>query len=97
MLYGGATQAYADEPSGVCTLNSQGDIVCIKKSEVVHQDKDGTHVIKQKQNCQTLERPRLVFPDSHLLNGGSTKVGPVVECSNKAEVPKGYKLPELKF
>ncbi|GEC07245.1 hypothetical protein SSP24_49000 [Streptomyces spinoverrucosus] len=97
VIYGGATQAYADEPSGECTLNGQGDIICVKKSEVVHKDKDGKHVIKQKQNCETIERPRFVFSDGHLLNGGATKVGPEVECSNKAELPKGYKLPEFKF
>ncbi|MGN9760754.1 hypothetical protein [Streptomyces sp. SD31] len=97
VLYSGAAPAYADDPKGDCTISEQGDIVCVKKSEVIRKDKRGKYVVKQKQDCQTIERPRLVYPEGGLLKGGDVNSGPVVECSNKAKLPKGYKLPKIKF
>ncbi|MDF3146363.1 MULTISPECIES: hypothetical protein [unclassified Streptomyces] len=97
VLYSGAAPAYADDPKGDCTISEQGDIVCIKKSEIVRKDKRGKYVVKQKQDCQTIERPRFAYSDGSLLNGGDVKSGPVVECSNKADLPKSYKLPKFKF
>ncbi|MDO0913851.1 hypothetical protein QQM39_24385 [Streptomyces sp. DT2A-34] len=97
VLYSGAAPAYADDPKGDCTISEQGDIVCVKKSEVIRKDKRGKYVVKQKQDCETIERPRLVYPEGNLLNGGDVRSGPVVECSNKTKLPKGYKLPKIKF
>jgi hypothetical protein len=97
VLYSGAAPAYADDPKGDCTISEQGDIVCIKKSEIVHKDKKGKYLVKQKQDCQTVERPRLVYPDGNLFKGGDVKSGPTVECSNRAHLPKGYKLPKFKI
>ncbi|MET9834866.1 hypothetical protein ABZ078_37570 [Streptomyces sp. NPDC006385] len=97
VIYGGAAQAHADDHKGACTISAQGDIVCIKKSESIHKDKRRGYVVKQKHDCQTIERPRFTFPEGSLLNGGSTESGPVVDCSNKAKLPKGYKLPKFKF
>jgi hypothetical protein len=31
------------------------------------------------------------------MNGGSVSSGPVVECNNRAELPKGFKLPKFNF
>lgn len=97
VLYSGAAPAYADDPKGDCTISEQGDIVCIKKSEIVHKDKRGKYVVKQKRDCETIERPRLAYPEGNLLNGGNVKSGPVVGCSNKTDLPKGFKLPKIKF
>lgn len=96
VLYSGATPVYADEPEGACKISAQGDIVCVKKSETIRKDKQGRYVIKQKHDCQTIERPRFVFPDGHLVNSGSVQSGPVVDCSNKAKLPKGFKKPKFK-
>ncbi|MFE9021988.1 hypothetical protein ACFYNL_25995 [Streptomyces sp. NPDC007808] len=97
LVYGGAAQAHADDDKGACTISAQGDIVCIKKSETIRKDKRGGYVVKQKHDCETTERPRFTFPEGHLLNDGSTDSGPVVDCSNKTKLPKGYKLPKFKF
>lgn len=97
VIYVGAAQAYADEAPRDCKTSAQGETTCIRKSEVIHTEKDGKYVIKQTQDCTTTYRPRLAAPEYGLLNSGSTKVGPVVDCSNKAELPKGFKRPHFKF
>ncbi|WP_225858848.1 hypothetical protein [Streptomyces albicerus] len=98
VIYVGAAQAYANEPPRNCKTSAQGETICVRKSEVVRTDKDGRYVIKQTQNCVTMERPRLVWgPENGLLKKGTTKVGPVVECSNKVTLPKGFKPPHFKF
>ncbi|MFG2553179.1 hypothetical protein [Streptomyces sp. NPDC048581] len=97
VIYGGAAPAYADDdPKGECTITAQGDIVCIKKSESIRKDKRG-YVVKQAQDCQVVEHPRFTFPEGAMLNDGSLQSGPVVECSNRAKLPKGYKAPTFKF
>ncbi|MER7838800.1 hypothetical protein ABTY98_23715 [Streptomyces sp. NPDC096040] len=93
----GAGHAYADGHSSDCKTSAQGDTVCVRKSEI-HTDKDGTHIIKQTQDCSTTDRPNAVYPEGGLaLGGGSTTAGPVVECSNRAELPKGFKKPHIEF
>ncbi|MFJ9345782.1 hypothetical protein [Streptomyces sp. NPDC101237] len=91
-----SASAYADGRSGDCKTNAQGDTVCVRKSEI-HSDKDGTHVIKQTQDCTTVDRPGVVYPEDGLLGSGSTSAGPEVDCSNKAELPKGFKKPHFEF
>jgi hypothetical protein len=83
----GASHAYA--AGADCTTTTQGDTVCIRKSET-HVEKDGTNVIKQTQDCSTTDRPQVVDPQGELLDGGSASVGPVVECSNTATLPKDF-------
>ncbi|MGF0175058.1 hypothetical protein ACQF36_32690 [Streptomyces sp. Marseille-Q5077] len=98
VIYSGAAPAYADEdPKGACTITAQGDIVCVKKSEVVRDDKRNGYVVKQKHDCSTTERPRFTLPEGRMAEGGSTTSGPVVECNNRAELPKGVKLPKFDF
>ncbi|MEU8848658.1 hypothetical protein AB0C70_20985 [Streptomyces sp. NPDC048564] len=98
VIYSGAAPAYADDDSkGACTLTAQGDIVCVKKSEVVRKDKRNGYVVKQKHDCSTTERPRFTLPEDRMLEGGSTTSGPVVECNNRAELPKGVKIPKFDF
>ncbi|MFE0254563.1 hypothetical protein [Streptomyces sp. NPDC059010] len=94
---GAAAPAYADDDSkGACTITAQGDIVCIKKSEKVIKDKRG-YAIKQAQDCEVTEHPRVAFTDGRLANDESERSGPVVECSNTAKLPKGVKVPTFKF
>ncbi|MDI9835880.1 MULTISPECIES: hypothetical protein [unclassified Streptomyces] len=97
VLYGGAAPAFADDSKGVCTITQQGDIVCVKKTEVVHKDKRDGYVLQQKQDCSTTERPRFVGVDGRAVDEGATDSGPVVECNNRAELPKGFKLPKFDF
>ncbi|MFJ4579618.1 hypothetical protein [Streptomyces echinatus] len=92
----GAGHAYADEPSSHCRTNAQGDTVCVRKNEI-HADKDGTHIIRQEQDCSTADRPRVVFQEEELVDGGSAGSGPVVDCSNTAPLPKGFKKPHFEF
>ncbi|MFF4900346.1 hypothetical protein [Streptomyces sp. NPDC001068] len=92
----GAGHAYADGHSGDCKTSAQGDTVCVRRSEV-HKDKDGTHIIRQTQDCTTVDRPSVVDPQDGLLGSGSTKAGPQVDCSNRAELPKGFKKPHIEF
>ncbi|MEW1779143.1 hypothetical protein [Streptomyces sp. NPDC086777] len=92
----GAGHAYADPSPGDCRTTAQGGTVCVHKSET-HIDKNGTHVVKQAQDCSTSDRPRVVFPDDQLGSEGSHGVGEVVDCSNKAELPKGFKRPHVEF
>ncbi|MDO0934159.1 hypothetical protein QQY66_21610 [Streptomyces sp. DG2A-72] len=96
VIYGGAGQVYAAVPSHDCKTSAQGDITCVRKSETARKGKDGT-VVQQKHDCSTVERPRLVFPQHGMGNSGTTRVGPVVDCSNKVELPKGFKLPKFDF
>ncbi|MFD5009148.1 hypothetical protein ACF063_16815 [Streptomyces chartreusis] len=96
-LYGTAVPAHADDTKGACKITAQGDIVCVKKSEVVHKDKRNGYVLQQKQDCSTVERPRFVGPEEGMKNGGSVQSGPVVECNNRAKLPKGFKLPKFDF
>ncbi|MFF9085563.1 hypothetical protein ACF1BE_03885 [Streptomyces sp. NPDC014991] len=89
----GGAHAYAEGKPDDCKTSEQGT-VCVHKSET-YTDQDGTHVIKQTQDCSTTDRPSVVDPENGLVGGGSTHVGPVVDCSNKAELPKGFKKPQI--
>lgn len=91
----GGAYAHVGEPKSECRYTVLGDTICMRKSET-HVDKHGTHAIKQERACAVNDRPRVVFPDDALLGGGSRDVGPVVDCSNKAHLPKGFKKPHIK-
>jgi len=92
----GAVHAQADENPRGCKTNAAGETVCVHKREGVHKGKHGTFVVKQSQSCSTTARPRLVLPEDGMLNNGSTHVGPVVDCTNKAPTPKGFKRPHIR-
>ncbi|MFJ4519596.1 hypothetical protein ACIP4Y_01355 [Streptomyces sp. NPDC088810] len=92
----GAGHAYADTNPGDCKTTAQGGTVCVRKSET-RIDKDGTHTLKQEQDCSLADRPRVVFPEDQLAGSGSASVGEVVDCSNRAELPKGFKKPHIEF
>jgi len=87
---GAATHAYAEGPKGECRTTAEGDVVCIRKSETIRKDKDGKYFIKQTQDCETADRPRLVLPEEGMLTNSSTEIGPKVECSNSADTPRGF-------
>ncbi|MET9457208.1 hypothetical protein ABZY05_19275 [Streptomyces canus] len=87
----GTPYAYADD--GNCATTAQGDTICIRKSET-QIDKDDAHIVKQAQDCSTSDQPHVVDWQDKMLEGGATSVGPVVECSNNAPLPKEYKKPK---
>ncbi|MET7457109.1 hypothetical protein ABZT03_35570 [Streptomyces sp. NPDC005574] len=91
----GAGHAHAAGNQGDCPTAKEG-VTCVQKSET-YVDKDGTHVIKQDQQCSTVDRPHVVTQQDQLLGSESepTKVGPVVECSNTAKLPEGFKKPHF--
>ena len=97
VICAGAAQAHADGSAGDCKTTAAGETTCIHKSEIVHKDKKGTYVVKQTQNCSTVSRPHLELPEDTWLNSGSSKVGPVVDCSNTVPLPKGFKRPHISF
>ncbi|TJZ42825.1 hypothetical protein FCH28_33580 [Streptomyces piniterrae] len=93
---GATTQAYAGGDSNGCRHTAQGNTICEDKSESVYRTKGGKHVIKQNKSCETVSRHHVVWPHSEFLGGGYTKVGPVVDCSNDARLPRGFKMPHIK-
>ncbi|MFG2136892.1 hypothetical protein [Streptomyces sp. NPDC048650] len=93
----GATEANAGGHAGGCRQSHLGNTVCIHKSDTVYKSKNGMYVIKQKRDCSAATRQRVVWPEAGLLNNGSTRIGPVVNCSNRAHLPKGFKPPRIKF
>ncbi|PKW05054.1 hypothetical protein SAMN05428944_0121 [Streptomyces sp. 1222.5] len=90
----GTGHAYAGGKSDDCTNTVRGDVVCAKKSET-YIDKDGTHVVKQEQDCASTDRPNVMFQDDSVLEGESTRDGAVVECSNTAKLPDGFTKPHI--
>jgi len=97
VIYVGAAPAYAEQPPRDCTTSARGETTCMRKSEIIHSDKHGRYVIKQTQECTSTSMPRLVAPEYGSPKTASKKVGPVMDCSNKAELPKGFKRPHFKF
>ncbi|MGV9559900.1 hypothetical protein [Streptomyces sp. NPDC003522] len=90
----GVSQAHAEGKADDCRTTVQNDVSCVKKNET-YTEKDGTHVIRQEQDCSTTDKPNVVSQQDQLLGNAPTKVGPVVECSNTAELPKGFKKPRV--
>ncbi|MFI0964143.1 hypothetical protein ACH4S8_22425 [Streptomyces sp. NPDC021080] len=90
----GATHALAEGNLGACPTAAQKDVVCVQKNET-YTDKDGTHVIKQDQQCSSTDRPNVLTQQDQLAGNEAAKVGPVVECSNTAKLPDGFKKPHI--
>ncbi|MFE0135654.1 hypothetical protein ACFWY6_29370 [Streptomyces sp. NPDC059037] len=98
VIYVGAEQAYAHERPRDCKTNvAKGETICIRKSETIHTDKHGRYVIRQTQECETVSQPPYPLPNDSALSKGSKHVGPVLECSNKTHLPKGFKRPHFTF
>jgi|tagenome__1003787_1003787.scaffolds.fasta_scaffold20210961_2 hypothetical protein len=95
VIYVGGAQAYADQQPRDCRTTAEGETTCVHKSEVVRKGKNGTYVVKQDQKCSTAYRPRLVLTEDEVFGTGTTKVGPEVDCSNTAPLPKGYQRPHI--
>ncbi|AIR98484.1 hypothetical protein [Streptomyces glaucescens] len=91
----GAGHAYAGEKPGECRTTEQGGTVCVRKSET-HVEKDGTYTIRQSQSCTVADRPRVVLPEERLMEGGSARIGERIDCSNRAELPEGFRKPSIK-
>ncbi|MER5200014.1 hypothetical protein ACWD3J_41690 [Streptomyces sp. NPDC002755] len=89
----GATHAIAEGKSGDCPTVQEG-VMCVQKGET-YIDEDGTHVIKQDQQCTTTDRPNVVTQQDQLLGSEPVKEGAVVECSNTAKLPEGFKKPHI--
>ncbi|MET8168551.1 hypothetical protein ABZT34_30605 [Streptomyces sp. NPDC005329] len=89
----GATHAIAEEKSGDCPTVQEG-VMCVQKDET-YVDKDGTHVVKQEQQCSTTDRPNVAMQQDQLLGSEPVKEGPVVECSNTAKLPEGFRRPHI--
>ncbi|MEU9121284.1 hypothetical protein AB0C96_15765 [Streptomyces sp. NPDC048506] len=92
----GASQAYAGEAWGDCTRGPQGDSSCIHKRQTTLTTKDGKRVLKQQQDCSSTARHHVVWPESGLLPSGGTQ-GPSVDCSNRAAMPKGFRIPHIGY
>ncbi|MGW0734311.1 hypothetical protein [Streptomyces sp. NPDC002851] len=98
VIYVGAGQAYAaQERPGDCKTNARGETTCQRKNETTHTDKHGKFVVKQSQKCSATYRPRLPLPKDSVLNPGTKKVGPVLDCTNKVQLPKGFKFKRPHF
>ncbi|MGW1373320.1 hypothetical protein ACWD6P_03445 [Streptomyces sp. NPDC002446] len=89
----GANQAYAAGSPSDCTRTAPGSIVCVHKSQTVHTTKDGKHIVKETQHCDSTSRNIMVLPRIGLLSQGTqhTRVGSVVNCSPKAPPQKELK------
>ncbi|MEV7241763.1 hypothetical protein AB0N92_11015 [Streptomyces sp. NPDC093248] len=92
----GAGQAHAAGLPGGCQSTAQGGTVCVQKNDS-RVDKDGTHVIQQKQDCSTVDRPNVIFSGGEATGEESASTGQVVDCSNTAKLPKGFKKPHFDF
>ncbi|MGW1374640.1 hypothetical protein ACWD6P_10260 [Streptomyces sp. NPDC002446] len=91
----GAVQAHASGAEGGCARHAMGESTCVSKRQIVYTTKGGKHVVRQHKSCSSDSRHHVVWPESGLLNNGSTSVGQVMDCSNRAPAPKGFKLPRL--
>ncbi|MGW0737045.1 hypothetical protein [Streptomyces sp. NPDC002851] len=85
----------------VNTLNGKtsamSETTCMRQSKTVHTDKHGRYVIKQTQECATTSRPHLPLPNDNALSTGAKKIEPIMDCSNKVQLPKGFKRPHFAF
>ncbi|MFF4254093.1 hypothetical protein ACFY1L_23095 [Streptomyces sp. NPDC001663] len=72
----GAAQAHAAAGPGTCTVNNQGDIVCIQR---IVADMPGDGIDRQTTSCVPVEP--LTLPVVGVLNSGTTKIGPEVTCA----------------
>ncbi|MEW2626051.1 hypothetical protein [Streptomyces sp. NPDC048106] len=89
----GIGHAYASGPSGECTRDEQGSVVCVHKTEHVYTSEDGTHHVEQRQECTTVSHDVVQTPQSGVGQQGTTHIGPSVSCSSNVPAPKGFKAP----
>lgn len=89
----GTTYAHAAGTQDGCVRSPQGDVTCTHKSDTTYTSDDGTLHVHQKQDCTSVSRDRVETPEAGTAVHGTTRIGPVVECSNTAPAPKGFTLP----
>jgi hypothetical protein len=92
---GATSQAYAEGGSGECRHTARGNTICVDKSESAYTTKGGKYVIKQSRDCKMNSRHHVVWPDREFLDGGTRRIGPEVDCSNRVRAPKGFKMPRI--
>ncbi|ARF55388.1 hypothetical protein [Streptomyces gilvosporeus] len=94
MTGAGATQAFAGGPEGDCKHSALGADTCIQNRQTIHT-KHGDFVVQQKKDCSTASKRREVWPELGLLDNGATRVGPAMDCTNRAPLPKGFRAPHI--
>ncbi|MFF0626980.1 hypothetical protein [Streptomyces sp. NPDC004296] len=83
-----APQAHAEGESH-CSRGEAGDRTCVNRHEAAYRTKDGDRVIiDQTQRCSTIDRERVVWPESGTTDNQSTEIGPRMNCSNQFPLPK---------
>ncbi|MGW5369110.1 hypothetical protein ACWER6_27735 [Streptomyces sp. NPDC004009] len=92
----GAGQAYAGGAEGSCGGAAHSGAVCVQKNDS-HVDKDGTRVVRQSQSCSPADRPNVVFSGDEAGGEAPARTGQVIDCSNTAELPKGFRKPHVDF
>jgi len=93
----GTADAYAGQPRTTCTHDSQGNLVCIDRSESdnTFTTGDGTFHVDQTRDCTTTTQPAGYTPQIAVGQPGTTQIGPVIDCSNNAPTPKNFKHPSF--
>ncbi|TKS96365.1 hypothetical protein [Streptomyces lasalocidi] len=89
----GATHAVAEGKAGDCPTRQEG-VTCVQRGES-YIDEDGTHVIKQEQQCETTDRPNVVTQQDQLFDTKPVTAGAKVDCSNTAKLPEGFRRPDI--
>ncbi|MGV9903751.1 hypothetical protein ACWDU8_14925 [Streptomyces sp. NPDC003388] len=92
----GAGQAYAGGVEEGCGGTVHSGAACVQKNDS-HVGKDGTRVVRQSQSCSPADRPNVVFSGDEAAGGTPAQNGQVIDCSNTAELPKGFKKPHVDF
>ncbi|MEW1864549.1 hypothetical protein OG896_20005 [Streptomyces sp. NBC_00669] len=91
----GIGHAVAAGPSTNCTRDAQGNDTCVTKSENTYTSKDGTYHLQQQQDCTNVSRQEPQTPQVAVGQPGTTQIGAVVDCSNHAPAPEGFKAPDI--
>lgn len=91
----GIGHAVAAGAAPQCTIDAQGNEVCVTKSQSSYTSEDGSYHLSQSQDCTTVERPAAQTPQVSVGQPGTTRIGPVVSCSNNAPAPQGFKAPDI--
>jgi hypothetical protein len=90
----GIGHAYASAPMD-CTRDAQGGVTCVSKTEKNYTTADGSYHLEQSQECTHDGRDVVNTPQTGTGLPGTTKIGPVVGCSNTAPAPEGFTAPDI--
>ncbi|NUP36387.1 MAG: hypothetical protein HOY76_05040 [Streptomyces sp.] len=92
----GMSHAYAAGPSNGCSRDAQGNVTCVHKTEKTFTTSDGTVHVQQAQECSSASREVVDTPQTvvgQVGQLGTTRIGPVVNCSEHAPAPQGFQAP----